>query len=84
MTTSFACLMRGQFEDAFRANPAGLLLGLACAAFVPWSWLSVFYARTCWIQNPIVAAIVVLGSISVVAVVQWFVRVFVFTSPGGF
>ncbi|HET6325725.1 MAG TPA: DUF2752 domain-containing protein [Planctomycetaceae bacterium] len=84
MTTSFACLMRGQFEDAFRANPAGLLLGLVCAAFVPWCWLSVFYARTCWIQNPIVAAIVVLGSISVVAVVQWFVRVFLFSSTGGF
>jgi hypothetical protein len=84
MTTSFACLTRGQFEDAFRANPAGLLLALVCAALIPWCWLSVFYARTCWIQSPGVAAIVTFGSISAVAVVQWFVRVFVLSSPGGF
>jgi Protein of unknown function (DUF2752) len=84
MTTSFACLMRGQLEGAFRANPAGLLLGLVCAALVPWCWLSVFYARTCWVQSPGLAAIVLFGSISIVAVVQWLVRMFVLSSPGGF
>ncbi len=35
MTTSFASLMRGQLDQSFRANPAGLLLGLACAALDP-------------------------------------------------
>jgi hypothetical protein len=84
MTTSFAHLVRGQFEEAFRANPAGLLLGLACAALVPWCWLSSFYARTCWIQRPGAAAIALFGSLSAVAVVQWFVRICVWPSTGGF
>jgi hypothetical protein len=77
MTTSFAHLMRGQLPEAFRANAAGLLLGLVCAALVPWCWLSVFYARTCWIQRPAVAAIALLGSISALAVLQWIIRLFV-------
>src|SRR3984957_18651504 len=64
MTTSFASLMRGQLDQSFRANPAGLLLGLACAALIPWCWLSVFYARLCWIQRPVPVAVWVLGSIS--------------------
>src|SRR5271154_3804334 len=76
MTTSFAHLMRGQLAKAFRANAAGLLLGLVCAALVPWCWLSVFYARTCWIHSPGIAAIVVFGCISAAAVAQWFVRLF--------
>jgi Protein of unknown function (DUF2752) len=82
MTTSFAHLMRGQVADALRANPAGLLLALACAALVPWCWLSVFYGRACWIERPDVAAFIVLGSISAVAVVQWVVRVFLFFELG--
>jgi hypothetical protein len=83
MTTSFAYLMRGQLGDAVRANPAGPFLALMCAALVPWCWLSLFYARTCWIQRPGVAAAVMLGSISAVAAVQWFIRVFVLSSTGG-
>jgi hypothetical protein len=77
MTTSFAHLMRGQLAEAFRANAAGLLLGLVCAALVPWCWLSAFYARTCWIQRPGVAALALLGSISVLATIQWFIRLVV-------
>ena len=76
MTTSFAHLMRGQVADALRANAAGLLLALACAALVPWSWLSAFYGRACWIERPGLAALIVLGSISAIAIVQWGVRVF--------
>ncbi len=82
MTTSFASLMRAEFSQAFRANPAGLLLGLACAVLVPWSWLSVFYGRLCWIQRPVSATVWVLGSISIVAVVQWLVRIFFLSSAG--
>jgi hypothetical protein len=82
MTTSFASLMRGQLDQSFRANPAGLLLGLACAALVPWCWLSVFYARLCWIQRPVPAAVWLLGSISAVALIQWLVRVFFLSSAG--
>jgi hypothetical protein len=84
MTTSFAHLMHGQLRDAFRANPAGLLSGLVCAMLIPWCWLSAFYARTCWIQKPSLAVLALLGSISTLAVVQWFVRVFVLSSAGAF
>jgi Protein of unknown function (DUF2752) len=84
MTTSFACLMRGQFVEAFRANPAGLFLALVCAALVPWCWLSVFYGRTCWIHSPGVAAIVVFGCISAAAFVQWLVRLVLFSPTNGF
>jgi hypothetical protein len=80
MTTSFAHLMKGQFAEAFRANPAGLLLALISATLVPWCWLSVFYARTCWIERPGLAAFVMLGTVSAVAAIQWFVRVFVFST----
>ncbi len=82
MTTSFASLMRGQLDQSFRANPAGLLLGLACAALIPWCWLSVFYARLCWIQRPVPAAVRLLGSISAVALIQWLVRIFYLSSAG--
>jgi hypothetical protein len=82
MTTSFASLMRGEVAGAWRANAAGLLLALTCAALVPWCWLSVFYGRACWIQRPDVAALIVLGSISALAIVQWLVRVFLFFQAG--
>jgi len=84
MTTSFAHLMRGELQDAFRANAAGFIMGLACVILVPWCWLSVFYARTCWIERPALATLALLGTISVVALVQWFVRLFVFPSIGGY
>jgi hypothetical protein len=76
--------MRGQLAEAFRANAAGLLLGLVCAAMVPWCWLSAFYARLCWIERPSVAAIVLLGSISTLALGQWLIRIFFLPSTGGF
>jgi Protein of unknown function (DUF2752) len=83
MTTSFAHLMQGQLEDAFRANPAGPLLAAVCGVLVPWCWLSVFYGRTCWIERPAVVALVLLGSLSAVAVVQWLIRIFVWSwTPG--
>jgi hypothetical protein len=84
MTTSFAHLVRGQFPDAFRANSGGLLAGLVCAVLIPWCWLSAFYARLCWIHRPGVATIAVLGTISVVALVQWLFRVLLWPPTLGF
>jgi hypothetical protein len=84
MTTSFAHLMRGQVWEAFRANAAGLLLGLVCAAMVPWCWLSAYYARLCWIDRPGVVAIALLATISTLALGQWLIRIFFFPSSGGF
>lgn len=84
MTTSIAYLMRGQLMESFRANPAGLALGIACAALVPWCWLSLFYARLCWLQRPGAAACALLGSLSIIAVVQWLFRIALFPSTSGF
>jgi len=42
----------------------------------------VFYARLCWIQQPVPAAVWLLGSISAVALIQWLVRVFFPSSAG--
>jgi hypothetical protein len=36
MTTAFAWSVRGRLDRAWRANPAGSLLALACAALIPW------------------------------------------------
>ena len=83
MTTSFAHFVRGQFSEAFRANSAGLLAGLVCAVLIPWCWLSAFYARLCWIHRPGLAAIAVLGTISVLALVQWLFRVLIWPSALG-
>jgi hypothetical protein len=84
MTTSFAHLMQGQLKDAFRANPTGLLLAPICALLIPWSWLSAYYGRLCWIRRPAWAAIVLLGSVSVIATIQWLVRILVLPQTGGF
>ena len=40
MTTSFANITKGHWKEAARANFAGLLLAIICAALVPWCWLS--------------------------------------------
>lgn len=84
MTTSFAHLMRGQVVEAFRANPAALLLAIGCALLIPWCGLSAFYARTCWTYRPGFVAIVFFGSVSAVALIQWFVRVFILSSTFGY
>ncbi|GAC1315503.1 MAG: DUF2752 domain-containing protein [Isosphaeraceae bacterium] len=45
LTTSFAWITRGRFDQAWRANPAGLLLAPLCAWTAVWCCLSALFGR---------------------------------------
>ncbi|HUG94233.1 MAG TPA: DUF2752 domain-containing protein [Planctomycetaceae bacterium] len=45
MTTSFAHFTRGRVVEAVRANLAGFVLAVACAAQIPWAWISIVRGR---------------------------------------
>jgi len=74
MTTSFAHFVRGQFRDAARANPAGLLIAVSCAGLVPWCWLSAWRGRLLGIGDPWTATAVLLASWGFAGLVVWLVR----------
>ncbi len=71
MTTSFALLVRGDFQGSLKANFAGTMLAIAAALLIPWMvvsglrgrWLFVRAAEF-WILFGVVAAIVL-------ALVRW-------------
>ena len=45
LTTAFAWVVRGRFDRAIAANPAGGLLAPACVALVPWLLASSYAGR---------------------------------------
>lgn len=75
MTTSFAQFVRGDFREAARANPAGLLLALVCVAMIPWSAICAVQGRYCMMETPLVVLAGTLGTIGLVALVHWGMRV---------
>ena len=69
MTTAFSHVVRGQFIDAFKAQPAGLIFALAVIATVPVS-LSVVVTGKVWMVNwhrtspaklAVIAVLILLG-----------------------
>jgi Protein of unknown function (DUF2752) len=80
MTTSFANITKGHWKQAARANFAGLLLSIICAALVPWCWLSAFYGRLCWVRRPAHFAAFILVGVSGLATIEWMVRLFLLSS----
>ena len=73
-TTAFAHFVRGQWGSALRANAAsGLLAGL-CAIGVPWSWASAWRRRYLGVRDIVLTLVVILLTLSVVAVSQWVAR----------
>ena len=74
MTTSFAWFARGDVTRAWRANPAGSLLGPICLAMIPWLLLASARGRP-WpfraLERPLVGL-----SVAVVALtlISWTVR----------
>lgn len=78
MTTAFSCVVRGRLPQAWRANPAGLVIASTCLALVPWLIFSSVSGRT-WpfrsAEGPLVS--VVLSSVAL-ALVSWAFRLFWF------
>jgi hypothetical protein len=74
MTTSWACLVRGELLDAFRANVGGTLLAALALVGVPWLAGSAARGRwLVWAPNSLTAAWV--GSvILLVTLIDWAVR----------
>lgn len=74
MTTSFANLTKGRWREAVWANVAAMFLSFVCAALIPWSWLSAYYGRLCWVQRPAKLAALILFVVSGLATVEWMLR----------
>lgn len=75
MTTCFANFVRGRWIAAIRANVAGVLLAMFCAIQIPWIWWSIYRGRLWKISQPDLVLLWILMSLSLVAVVQWIVRI---------
>lgn len=74
-TTAWACVLRGEWSAALRANLAGTLLCLIAIVSVPWLLLSASRGR--WlIARPTIRVLLVAGSgLIVLAVLDWAQRV---------
>jgi hypothetical protein len=80
MTTCFANMTKGRWREAARANVAGLILSLVCAALIPWCWLSAFYGRLCWVRRPAKWGACILLVVSGIATIEWMLRLYFLSS----
>ena len=74
MTTAWAHLVRGQLVGAFRANVGGALLGILDLVAVPWLLASAWRRRWIGLVPNATALAWVIGSIMVVTLIDWAVR----------
>jgi hypothetical protein len=78
MTTAFAWVMRGRFDRAWAANPAGSLLAPACVVAMLWLTACAVKGRPCWgarsIDGPAVVLVVATAGVSLLA---WIFRLMV-------
>lgn len=74
MTTAFAHLVRGQWAAAAQANPAGILLGVACAALIPWMWLSAWRGKLLGVDQPLHALLWLVIPLAAVSLAVWGLR----------
>ena len=70
-TTAFAHFVRGQWGSALRANAASCLFAGLCVIGVPWSWASAWQRRYLGVRDIVLTLVVILITLSVVAVSQW-------------
>jgi hypothetical protein len=75
MTTCFSHFIRGEFVEAGRANPAGILLASLCALMIPWSLVSAVRGSTWLVQEPLVLLTVLITLIGGIAFFSWLVAV---------
>lgn len=74
LTTSVAWFVRGQWQAAIQANPAGVVLAVICSGLIPWCWWSAWSGRMWVVDDPwMVLAGLVTGWSAVVWLV-WMIR----------
>ncbi len=73
-TTAWAYLVRGRWIDAFRANVGGALLGILDLVAVPWLLASAWRRRWIGLVPTTTALSWVIGSIMVITLIDWAVR----------
>lgn len=71
MTTCFAHLVRGEWNDALRANPAGVLLALLCALAIPWLWASAWQGETIGVRDPVLTLLMLVIVQACVTAAVW-------------
>ena len=74
MTTAFAWTVRGRFDRAWGANPAGALLAPACAALTPWLLVGAARGKALGFRSPEPALIGVVVATVAVSLVSWTIR----------
>ena len=77
MTTAWAHLMRGEWFDAVRANAGGALLWLLAVVAAPWLLASAIRGRWLLFAPGERTAAWVGGTVLLVTVIDWTVRVLV-------
>ncbi len=74
MTTSFAHFVRGDWQQSFRANPAGLLMAVTCAGLIPWCWWSAFRGRMWLVSDPWAPLAILMAAWGALGLLVWIVR----------
>lgn len=75
MTTALAWAVRGRWDRACGANPAGLVFLFGLAVLVPWLWASAIRGRPAWGARSLGGPFLVLVAATVaVALAAWIVR----------
>ena len=74
LTTSFAWITRGRLNQAWRANPSGLLLAPLCALSAVWCCFAALFGRPAWsrsLEGPLMFVAVLGVSVSLLT---WTIR----------
>lgn len=76
MTTAFAWTMKGRFDRAWKANPAGSLLAPLSAALVPWLLAGAARGKPPGFRSPERPLLGVVVATVAVSLVSWTIRLF--------
>jgi hypothetical protein len=80
MTTSFAWVVRGRLDRAWRANPAGCLLAIISLPLAAWLFASAVVNRPAEFSTLSRPLLLLLIGTVVVSLASWFVRLIVWPS----
>jgi len=71
MTTSFALMVRGDFENALGANPVGSALAFFLMFVLPWGLASLWFGKTLFIRSIELTGLIVLALFVGIALLRW-------------